>query len=306
MGARLLFFALLALSLGSWASPPSALVAGLAFGLLVGHPFASQTRKATKHLLQASVVALGFGMDLRRVLLAGSSGLLYTAGGIAFAMLTGLGLGRRLRVPRTTAYLISTGTAICGGSAIAAVGPIIDADAEEMSVALATVFLLNSAALLAFPPIGAALGLTQEQFGYWAALAIHDTSSVVGATVKYGAAAMAVGTTVKLARALWIVPISLGTAALRGKKTRTQWPWFILFFAAAAALNTYLPAPAAFFKALTACGRAGLTATLFLIGTGISRAALKKVGPRPLLMGFLLWLLVACLSLGLILAGVVR
>ncbi|MBI4345206.1 MAG: putative sulfate exporter family transporter [Elusimicrobia bacterium] len=301
----MLFFGLLALSVTPWASPPAALVGGILFGLLARHPYPKESKDATKWLLQASVVGLGFGIDLARVLEAGAGGFLYTAGGIAFALAAGAFLGRRLGVPKTTAYLISTGTAICGGSAIAAVGPIVGADSDEMSVSLGTVFLLNSVALLVFPVIGTAVGLTQEQFGYWAALAIHDTSSVVGATVRYGAAAAAVGTTVKLARALWIVPVSLGTAALTGGRAKTQWPWFILLFAAAAAVSTYLPAGAPLWRGISAAGRAGLTATLFLIGSGISVAALRKVGLRPLALGVTLWLLVAALSLELVRRGIV-
>lgn len=302
---RALFAALLAFALSPWGSPPLALVLGLAFALAFEHPFPKQAKDSTKLLLQASVVGLGFGMNLQQVLKAGAGGFVYTAGGIAFAMAGGTWLGRRLEVPATTSYLIATGTAICGGSAIAAMGPIVGAGQEEMSVSLGTVFLLNSAALILFPAIGSALALSQEQFGLWAALAIHDTSSVVGAAAKFGAGALAVGTTVKLARALWIVPMSLGTAALRRSKAQVQWPWFILFFAGAAALNTYAPAPAVY-KRLYAGGKAGLTATLFLIGTGISRAALRKVGPRPLLQGVLLWFAVAALSLGLILTNVIR
>lgn len=303
---RLLFLSLLAFTLSPWASPPMALVLGIGFALLFGHPYASQVKSATKPLLQASVVGLGFGMDLQQVLRAGSHGLVYTAGGIAFSMLFGILLGRWLRVRATISALISTGTAICGGSAIAAMGPILGADGDEMSVSLGTVFVLNSVALLAFPAIGTALGLTQEQFGLWAALAIHDTSSVVGATVKYGAGALAVGTTVKLARALWIVPMSLAAAALRRSEARTQWPWFILFFALAAALATYLPAGAGLYRTLNAGAKVGLTTTLFMIGSGISKAALRKVGVRPLLQGLLLWLVVACLSLALILSGLIR
>lgn len=301
----MLFFALLAMSLTPWASGPAALVAGILFGLLAKHPYPKETKDATKWLLQASVVGLGFGLDLARVVQVGASGFLYTAGGIGFALAAGALLGRRLGVGKTTAYLISTGTAICGGSAIAAVGPIVGADSDEMSVSLGTVFLLNSVALLAFPAIGTAVGLTQEQFGYWAALAIHDTSSVVGATVRYGGAAVAVGTTVKLARALWIVPVSLGTAALTGGKAKTQWPWFILLFAAAAAVNTTLPGGELLWRGLVSAARSGLTATLFLIGSGISAATLKKVGLRPLALGVTLWLLVAALSLELVRRGVV-
>ena len=303
-----LFAALLAFALSPWGSPPAALVLGIAFALAFEHPFPKQAKDSTKLLLQASVVGLGFGMNLHQVLRAGAGGFLYTAGGIAFAMAAGTWLGRRLLVPTTTSYLISTGTAICGGSAIAAVGPILGADQEEMSVSLGTVFLLNSAALLLFPVIGAALKLSQEQFGLWAALAIHDTSSVVGAGAKYGVTALTVATTVKLARALWIVPLTLGTVALRHRKAgppgrRTQWPWFILFFLAAAILNTHVTALAPAYPWFAKGGRLGLTVTLFLIGSGMSRASLKAVGVRPLVQGVLLWIVVAALSLAIIRAG---
>jgi uncharacterized integral membrane protein (TIGR00698 family) len=279
---------------------------GLVLGLAGVHPFVQQARKMTRTLLQASVVALGFGMNLRQIVSVGRSGFVYTAVGISFAMLAGMLLGRLLKVETTAAFLISAGTAICGGSAIAAVGPIAEASDEEMSVSLGTVFVLNSVALLIFPAIGTSLKLSQNQFGLWAALAIHDTSSVVGAAAKYGAIALAVGTTVKLARALWIVPMSLATAAVKGTKARIQWPWFILFFALAAVANTYVASGAEVFAGLSTLGRIGLTLTLFLIGSGISRATLKQVGARPLLQGVLLWIIVAALSLWLIRSGVIH
>lgn len=276
---------------------------GLVFGLTLPHPYHGLSRKWSKYLLQASVVGLGFGMNLQQVIHAGRSGFLYTMLGISFAMLAGTALGILLRVERISAFLISVGTAICGGSAIAAVGPITNASDEQMAVSLGTVFMLNSVALLTFPQIGSALKLTQNQFGLWAALAIHDTSSVVGAAAKYGAIALAVGTTVKLARALWIVPMALGTAVVRGAKAKIQWPWFIAFFVLAAVCNTYLPVGARVYHSLSAIAKIGLTATLYLIGSGISVATLKKVGPRPLLQGILLWFLVAVGSLWLIRMG---
>ncbi len=199
--------------------------------------------------------------------------------------------------------MISTGTAICGGSAIAAVGPVLGATEDEMSVSLGTVFLLNSIALLTFPVIGAALKLSQTQFGLWAALAIHDTSSVVGACAKYGAVALATGTTVKLARALWIVPVTVATAVAKGSKTRIQWPWFILFFCLAAMANTYLLAGYPVYQLLSQLGKMLLIFTLFLIGATLSPAALRKVGPRPLIQGVLLWLVVGVISLLAIRAG---
>ena len=267
------------------------------------HPYQADSRNLSKFLLQASVVGLGFGMNLHEVLRAGRSGFFYTAASISFALIFGLLAGGLLRVNKTASILISTGTAICGGSAIAAVAPIIGANDEEIAVSLGTVFILNSIALLIFPPLGWALHLTQQQFGLWAALAIHDTSSVVGATARYGPVALVVGTTVKLTRALWIVPVAIGAAVLKRSKTRIQWPWFILFFCLAAVANTYLPALTNLWHVLSNLGKLGLTATLYLIGTGISRATLREVGWPPLLQGIILWILVGVTSLWLIFAG---
>jgi uncharacterized integral membrane protein (TIGR00698 family) len=314
--AKVLFVAGLAFALSPWASPPLALTVGLLIGLTSGNPFREQTRAWTTRLLQASVVGLGFGMNLQQIVKAGRSGFVYTAIGITFAMLVGLSLARLLKVRPTAGFLISTGTAICGGSAIAAVGPVVAADEEEMSVALGTVFILNSIALLIFPAIGASLHLTQSQFGLWAALAIHDTSSVVGAGAKYGVVALAVATTVKLARALWIVPITLGAAAVKRRMddrrppdnavsipAKVPWPWFILLFVLAAVANSLVPAGATAFHALARLGIVGLTATLYLIGSGVSRATLKQVGARPLIQGVLLWMIVAVVSVAAIRAG---
>ncbi len=300
---RVLFVLCLVLAASTFVSPPVALAMGLVFGLSVAHPFPKGTRKLSKFLLQASVVGLGFGMNLHQVIHAGRSGFLYTMLSISFAMIVGMSLGALLKVQNTSAFLISTGTAICGGSAIAAVGPISNASDEQMAVSLGTVFVLNSIALLIFPAIGTALKLTQTQFGLWAALAIHDTSSVVGAAAKYGAVALAVGTTVKLARALWIVPMSVGTAVFKRSKAKIQWPWFIALFCLAAVFNTYLPGGALAYGWLSQGGKIGLTVTLFLIGSGISIATLKQVGHRPLLQGVILWLLISVGSLWLIRAG---
>ncbi len=281
-------------------SPPFALLAGLIYGFTLTHPFHAESKRLSKFLLQASVVALGFGMNLHEVIHAGRSGFLYTAGSITFAMLLGLGLGYLIKVGKKSAFLISAGTAICGGSAIAAVGPIADANEEEMAVALGTVFILNSIALFLFPVIGYWLHLSQSQFGLWSALAIHDTSSVVGATAKYGATALAVGTTIKLARALWIVPLSFVTAVTLKSKARIQWPWFILFFCLAALLNTLLPAFHAMFGGFNHLGKIGLTVTLFLIGTGLNKQTVQKVGARPLLQGLALWIIVGTGALTLV------
>ncbi len=311
--AKIIFVSAFALSFTGRLSPPIALTLGILFGLSFPHPYINESRGIARALLQSSVVALGFGMNLHEVLKAGRSGFIYTALGISFALLAGLGLGRVLQVRGNSSFLITTGTAICGGSAIAAIGPILQANEEEMAVSLGTIFILNSIALLIFPPIGSALHLSQSQFGLWAALAIHDTSSVVGAATKFGPQALVIGTTVKLARALWIVPVAFVTAAIKrggskevdgGKSSlRIQFPWFIAFFVLAAVLNTYLPAFERLAKWLFIVGRLGLTATLFLIGSGISRATLKEVGWRPLLLGVLLWLGVGLTSLYFVRTG---
>jgi uncharacterized integral membrane protein (TIGR00698 family) len=300
---KALFVVGLILAASGFVSPPFALLGGLIFGLTLTHPFPVESKRLSKFLLQASVVALGFGMNLHEVLRAGRSGFLYTALSITAVMLLGLGLGRLAQVSKKSSFLISAGTAICGGSAIAAVGPIAEASEEEMAVSLGAVFILNSIALFLFPLIGFALHMTQNQFGLWAALAIHDTSSVVGATARYGPAALSVGTTVKLARALWIVPLSLITAATLKSKARIQWPWFIAFFCLAALLNTELPALAPIFAGLSRIGKIGLTVTLFLIGSGLSKETLKKVGVRPLLQGLTLWILIGTGTLALILVN---
>ncbi len=305
MNSKTLFFVGLLLCATGVVSPPMALLLGLAYGFSFLHPYHVDSRNLSRFLLQASVVGMGFGMNLHDVLRAGRSGLAYTALGIAFALGFGLLAGHLLHVNRKTSFLITAGTAICGGSAIAAIAPIIQADSEETAVSLGTIFTLNSIALLVFPAIGWALHLTQSQFGLWSALAIHDTSSVVGATSRFGPMALVVGTTVKLTRALWIVPVSMGAAVLTRSKSRIHWPWFILFFCLAAVFNTYLPSLASVSGILGNLGKLGLTATLFLIGTGLSTATLKRVGVRPLVQGVILWIVVAISSLYLIGTGVI-
>ena len=297
------FFAGLIISASGYISPPIALTAGIIFGLSVAHPLPADSKDLSRFLLQASVVALGFGMNLHEVIKAGRSGFVYTALGISFALIVGLALGKFLQVRGNSSFLITTGTAICGGSAIAAVGPILQADEQEMAVALGTIFILNSVALLVFPLVGWALHLTEQQFGLWAALAIHDTSSVVGAASKYGPYALVVGTTVKLARALWIVPLALITAAVKRSNSKVKLPWFILFFCLAAVVNTYVPNISHLTQSFFTLGRFSLTAVLFLIGTSISPAALKEVGWRPLAQGILLWIVVALTSLYFIRTG---
>jgi uncharacterized integral membrane protein (TIGR00698 family) len=303
MNTKTVFFLLLILSATGFISPPIALCAGIIFGLSLEHPYAGDSRALARFLLQASVVALGFGMNLHEVLKAGRSGFLYTALGIGFALAAGFLIGKLVSVRGTTSYLISVGTAICGGSAIAAIGPILEAGDEEMAVSLGTVFILNSIALLIFPSIGGHFHLSQSQFGLWSALAIHDTSSVVGAASRYGNEALVVATTVKLARALWIVPLALATAAVRRSRSKIQIPWFIFLFCLAAVINTYGPQEPRLSQMFFQLGRLGLTVTLYLIGTGISRATLADVGWRPLAQGVFLWILVGVTSLYFIRTG---
>ncbi len=303
MRTKLLFFAGILVVASGFLSPGLALALGLVFGFTCIHPYQREAKRTSHILLQASVVALGFGMDLKQVIAVGRSGILYTAIGITLALAVGIALGRWLQVQKTSSFLISVGTAICGGSAIAAVGPIACATEEQMAVSLGAIFVLNSVALLVFPPIGWTLHLSQLQFGLWSALAIQDTSSVVGATARYGALALSVGTTVKLARALWIIPVSLGTAVLTHSKQRVRLPWFIGLFILAAFAHTVLPAWRSSFTALDHLGKTGLAITLFLIGASLSPYTLKKVGSRPLLQAFILWLAVAGVSLWLIASG---
>lgn len=292
------FAALLIFCVTPWASPPIALALGLALALTLGHPFASRNSKATKLLLQISVVLLGFGMNLQKVVEAGRTGFIFTIVTIVGTLLLGFLLGRAMNISRTISHLISSGTAICGGSAIAAVGPVVNATDEEMSVALGTVFILNSIALFIFPMLGHRLGMTQLQFGVWAAIAIHDTSSVVGAAAKFGADALQIATTVKLTRALWIVPVTLATAFFfKRKSAKLTIPWFILYFVIASVLRTYIPAPSEVWSTLTMLARIGLTITLFLIGAGLSRKSIAAVGARPLILGILLWIAISCVSL---------
>ena len=292
------------LASGCSASPPLALALGLVLALALGNPFPEFTSRCSKWLLQISVVGLGFGMSLNEVLHAGRSGFLYTLVGITFAVACGLFLGRALSVERTPSLLISVGTAICGGSAIAAVGPVVDADDHDMAVSLGTVFILNAIALFVFPFVGHRMALSQNQFGIWSALAIHDTSSVVGAAAKYGSVALGVATTVKLTRALWIVPVTLAVAALNKHKARVQVPWFILFFLLASVVRSYSPQslmPA--YAVMLSAAKIGLAVTLFLIGTGLSRKAIAEVGVRPLVQGVVLWAIVAAGSMWLVKAG---
>jgi len=301
-----LFILLAAATLTPWITPTQALTAGITFSLLLTNPHPTQSTLLSKKLLQLSVIGLGFGLTITQVWHAGRSGLLYTIIGITLTLLLGYLLGRLLKIRSGTAHLISFGTAICGGSAIAAMAPVIEADDDEIAVSLATVFTLNAVALLLFPHIGHFFDLDHRQFGLWAALAIHDTSSVVGAGAVYGASALAIATTVKLARAAWIAPVTLITGYLRRSRHGVTIPWFILGFLVAAALRTWIPQADALWDGLYAAARRLLVLTLFLIGAGLSRKVLREVGMRSLLHGVTLWLVVGGLTLLAILAGWIR
>lgn len=302
MWQKALFFLLIIFCLSPWGSPFLALALGLAMALTVGNPFPQIVGKPTTYLLQASVVLLGFGMNLGAVLKAGQSGILFILAVVFGALALGFVFGKLLATPKRITTLITVGTAICGGSAIAAVGPAIKAENDEMSVSLGTIFVLNAVALFAFPFIGHSLSMSQEQFGLWAAIAIQDTSSVVGASSAYGATALALAATVKLARALWIAPLALALSlAFREKdaKAKITVPWFIFLFLVTAAIRTFTPAtfPPSIFDAVVNLAKAGFTVTLFLIGLSLSVAMLKKVGFRPFLLGTILWLIIASLAL---------
>lgn len=299
--AGVVFLLLAALCFTPWGSPPVALALGVLFALTMTNPLAKEAKKASGPLLRISVVLLGFTMDLNVVLKAGANGAVFAAATIFSTLTLGWLLGKALKILPTTSTLISSGTAICGGSAIAAVGSVLGAAEGEMSVALGTVFMLNAVALYLFPVIGHALKLTQPQFGTWAGVAIHDISSVVGAASVYGPAALTTATAVKLSRALWIVPLTLGAMLLKGKgdggKAKIQIPWFIGLFLLASLLRLEIPAMMPAVPWLGLAAKIGMTLTLFLIGSSLSRAMIKAVGWKPLLQGVLLWLFISVASL---------
>ena len=290
--------------LGSWATPPVVLFLGLAFALVCTQPYPAFNKKMSKQLLQYSVVGLGFGMNIEASLASGKEGMMFTVISVFGTLLVGWLVGRLLlKVDKNTSYLISSGTAICGGSAIAAVGPVIKAKDSEMSVALGTVFILNALALFIFPPIGRYLGLDDVQFGTWAAIAIHDTSSVVGAGAAYSEEALEVATTIKLTRALWIIPVALITCVLfKSNDKKIKLPWFILCFVVAMLVNTYLlDAVPQVGKTINGIARKCLTLTMFFIGASLSPAVIRQVGVKPLLQGVILWVLVSAVTLAVIL-----
>ena len=291
-------------AVSGWVTPPAALFTGLAFALLCGQAYPKFNKKVSKKLLQYSVIGLGFGMNLHSSLASGKEGMLFTIISVIGTMLIGMFIGMKiLKMNRDTSYLISSGTAICGGSAIAAVGPVIKAKETDMSVALATIFILNAIALFIFPIIGEWIGMTQQQFGTWAAIAIHDTSSVVGAGAAYGEEALQVATTIKLTRALWIIPLALVTSVIfRNSSNKISIPWFILWFVVAILLNTYvLDGVPQLGKSIAGVARKGLTITMFFIGASLSTDTLKAVGVKPMIQGVLLWIIISISSLAYIL-----
>ena len=286
--------------LSCWCTPPVMLFLGLAYALICGQGYPSFNKKMSKMLLQYSVVGLGFGMNLHESLASGKEGMTFTIISVIGTLAIGMLIGRKLlKVDRETSYLISSGTAICGGSAIAAVGPVIKAKPANMSVALAVVFVLNAIALFIFPSIGHWLELSQQQFGTWAAIAIHDTSSVVGAGAAYGEEALEVATTIKLTRALWIIPLALATSLIfKSKDSKITIPWFILYFIIAILLNTFvLDSVPQVGTAVSGIARRFLTLTMFFIGASLSMDVLRAVGIRPLIQGVLLWVVISVGSL---------
>ncbi|CAN5154589.1 putative sulfate exporter family transporter [soil metagenome] len=306
MWQKAVFFLLIAFILSPWGSPVYALALGLAMALTIGNPFPTLTGKPSKYLLQISVAMLGFGMDLSSVYSAGKNGIGFIVFVVAAALILGFLIGKVLNVSSRVRTLVSSGTAICGGSAIAAIGPAIKAENDEMTVSLGTIFVLNAVALFAFPIIGHSVGLSQQQFGLWAAVAIQDTSSVVGAATSFGPESLAVAATVKLARTLFIIPLAIALAFYHrevGVKSKVTLPWFIFFFLGAATVKTYgssLIFPS-IFDAFVNLAKAGLAVTLFLIGLSLSLKTLRSVGWRPLALGAILWVIIASAVLAAVL-----
>lgn len=285
------------LGFSDFISPAVALFAGLVFALIFKMPFPKFNKKGSKYLLQASVVGLGFGMNVQSALKSGAEGMVFTVVSVIGVMVFGILIGYWMHLNRKTAYLISSGTAICGGSAIAAVGPVLKADDHEMAVSLGVIFILNAIALFIFPPIGHYFEMSQAQFGTWAAIAIHDTSSVVGAGDAYGPEACQIATLIKLTRALWIIPLAFVTMFIfRDKTGKVTIPWFIFLFVLAMIANTYCGIPAALSEAIVYISKKALVVTLFFIGAGLSVKMVKEVGVRPLLLAVLLWIIIGVSS----------
>jgi uncharacterized integral membrane protein (TIGR00698 family) len=286
-------------------SAPLALLCGLAFALIFPNPYPKFNKKTSKYLLQVAVVCLGFNMNLQESLKSGSEGMLFTVVSVVGVMALGILVGYWLHINRKTAYLISSGTAICGGSAIAAVGPVLKANENEMAVSLGVIFILNSLGLFIFPPLGHLFEMTQQQFGTWAAIAIHDTSSVVGAGEAYGEEALQTATLIKLTRALWIIPLAIATMFIfRDKTAKISIPWFIFIFVLAMVVNTYVALPAWFVSSMVWIAKRGMVVTLFLIGASLSIASIRSVGVKPLLQAVLLWIVISVSSLFVVLETV--
>lgn len=300
---KVLFIVCMVLCISPYVSSPIALVGGFLFSYFLGNPFLSLNGKAVSWLLKIAVVGLGFGMNLMETLNAGKDGFILTIFSIFATLVVGFYVGKLLKMNRKTTHLISSGTAICGGSAIAAVSPVIGATEKDISISLGVIFLLNSVALIIFPSIGHLLELTQHQFGLWSAIAIHDTSSVVGAAYTFGDEALKVATTVKLARALWIIPISLLSVFLfKGKGENVKIPYFIFLFILAIVINTYLPIPEMLAASITGISKSLLVLTLFLIGAGLSIDKIKSAGWKPMILGVFLWIFISITSLFAILS----
>ena len=286
-------------------SAPLALLCGLAFAFIFPNPYPKFNKKTSKYLLQVAVVCLGFNMNLQESLKSGSEGMLFTVVSVVGVMALGVLVGYWLHINRKTAYLISSGTAICGGSAIAAVGPVLKANSNEMAVSLGVIFILNAIALFIFPPIGHFFEMSQAQFGTWAAIAIHDTSSVVGAEETYGPDALKLATLIKLTRALWIIPLAFVTMLMfRDKTAKISIPWFIFIFVLAMVVNTYVTLPAWFVSSMVWIAKRGMVVTLFLIGASLSIASIRSVGVKPLLQAVLLWVVISVSSLFVVLETV--
>ena len=280
---------------------PMALLIGLIFASMFPHPCPKFNKKTSKYLLQVAVVCLGFNMNLQESLKSGAEGMLFTVISVVGVLVLGVALGWWLHINRKTAYLISSGTAICGGSAIAAVGPVVKANENEMAVSLGVIFILNSIALFVFPPIGHLLEMTQQQFGTWAAIAIHDTSSVVGAGEVFGEEALQIATLIKLTRALWIIPLAFVTMFIfRDKTAKISIPWFIFIFVLAMVVNTYVALPEWFVGAMVWIARRGMVVTLFLIGASLSLKSIKEVGVKPLVQAVILWIVISVSSLAVV------
>ena len=304
--SKIVFIVAILLTCLPWVDSWMALMAGIVYAFAFGGPaFPKFAKKKQKYLLQGCVVGLGFGMNLQAALASGKDGMMFTIVSVVAVMVLGFAVGKILKVDTKTSYLVSSGTAICGGSAIAAVAPVVDADDKQMSMSLGTIFVLNAVALLIFPPLGHFFGLDNQQFGEWAAIAIHDTSSVVGAAAAYSDESLQVAAMVKCTRALWILPLALITMLFfrknSGKGRLNVIPWFIFLFAIAMVINTYLfPAigvPAAVGSTIVLIAKRGFAVTLFLIGTGLSKTALQKCGPKPFIQGVILWFAIGISSL---------